>query len=91
MRISDWHSGHELFDWDGGAVSSVIVETAPDGLPLNCLISVEKHDSHGDDVTRVLVFSAGEMMQIALGEWHQKTREYSNKVIAENRKEAGIE
>ena len=91
MIISDWHSGHETFDWDGGSIVSVNVKTASDGTPVSCLIVVEKHDSHGETVTRVLEFSAREMMEIALGEWHVANHEYANKVIAENRREAGIE
>lgn len=93
MVISRWYFSHELpteADSERGAITSVGVETDPDGRPFACVITMERKDSNGELLTRYVEFNAGEMWKIAMEDWHLKNHEYTNKAMAENRREAGI-
>jgi hypothetical protein len=87
MKISDWRKSTEVLRYKEAWLSTVDVETDQDGMPITCIISVARYNEEGEIVTSVIEFNAYEVLQVSLGEWQIKTREYTNKVMAENRRE----
>lgn len=93
MHVSKWVKFGKIVTYEEVQLSAAEVYLDEDGKPYSCEITVIKRDDHDEFVGQVIRFNAEEMFKIFMGVdgWQQKEREYANKTIAENRKEAGIE
>ena len=90
MKISRWRKSTEILQRQEAWLSTINVEATQDGQPITCIVSAARYNDDGDIVTMLVEFNAHEMMQIAMGEWHIKNHEYTNKIMAENRRQADL-
>ena len=92
MKISSWRKHNGVLHWLNEAwLNTIHVRSDSGGQPNVCAIGMARNNDNGDIEILEIEFNAHEMMQIAMGEWHLKNREYGEKMMRLNRRQAGIE